>query len=96
MPAFMISFTQIPQVGFAHHFYMEQYLQNHLKTENSIELVYIKSGYITTVQPQLHHRSGQLLCSFPSAALPPYSSQSGATVTLQHSIICRFHDFTVG
>lgn len=94
MPAFMISFTQIPQVGFAHHFYMEQYLQNHLKTENSIELVYIKSGYITA---ELFNRSFTIAPGsfFVLSRQQPYRLTAANQEPQSHCSIQLFADFTI-
>ena len=43
-----ISFSALPQIGFAHHFYMEEdYWQKYGRGDRSFELVYINSGGIT-------------------------------------------------
>ena len=43
-----ITFSALPQIGFAHHFYMEQdYWQKYGRGDRSFELVYINSGGIT-------------------------------------------------
>lgn len=39
-----LDFSHLPRVGFAHHFYMDKYMQKHRRKENSIEIVYIKEG----------------------------------------------------
>ena len=41
-----VSFLQLPRIGFAHHFYMEKYKQNHKKTENSMEIVFFEEGAV--------------------------------------------------
>ena len=43
----LISFKSIPKVGFAHHFYAENYKNIHKISENSLEIVYIKEGALT-------------------------------------------------
>ncbi len=46
MPGALLQFTGLPPIGFAHHFYMENYQQNHKIPEQSFELVYVKTGCI--------------------------------------------------
>lgn len=46
MKGTLLHFTGLPQIGFAHHFYMENYQQNNNTSEKSLELVYVKSGSI--------------------------------------------------
>lgn len=42
-----ISFNELPEIGFAHHFFTEHYAQNYgYKNDDSFEIVYIKSGKI--------------------------------------------------
>lgn len=41
-----LQFNTIPHIGFAHHFYMENYCQKHNISEKSLELVYVKNGEI--------------------------------------------------
>lgn len=40
----LVSFKTVPEIGFAHHFYAENYRYTREKVENSLELVYIKEG----------------------------------------------------
>ena len=40
----VLKFNALPRVGFAHHFHVENYEQNHKKEENSLEIVYVKEG----------------------------------------------------
>ena len=47
MPFAKLSFSQLPQMGFAHHFYTEQYEQLHRTTTSSLEIVYVKEGAFT-------------------------------------------------
>ncbi|MBQ8683080.1 MAG: helix-turn-helix transcriptional regulator [Clostridia bacterium] len=43
-----VTFSALPQIGFAHHFYMEEnYWQKYGKGDHSFELVYINGGGIT-------------------------------------------------
>ena len=46
MSGALLHFTGLPQIGFAHHFYMENYRQDHKTPEKSFELVYVKTGCI--------------------------------------------------
>ena len=41
-----LEFNTLPRVGFAHHFHVENYEQNHKKQENSLEIVYVKEGTV--------------------------------------------------
>lgn len=43
----VLTFNELPHIGFAHHFQMENYRQQHSRSENSLELVYVKEGAIT-------------------------------------------------
>ena len=43
----LITFKNVPKLGFAHHFYAESYDHTHQKIENNIEIVYIKTGNLT-------------------------------------------------
>lgn len=40
----LVSFNKVPDVGFAHHFYAENYNYTRVNLENSLEIVYIKEG----------------------------------------------------
>ncbi len=54
-----LGFTAVPRIGFAHHFHMDAYRQTHRRSENSLEIVYVKEGAVIlqacgqqwTVQP---------------------------------------------
>ena len=40
-----LKFNEIPEIGFAHHYYTENYLQKrYSKNHNSIEIVYVNEG----------------------------------------------------
>lgn len=41
-----ISFSQLPRIGFAHHFYTEKYNQVYKGCENSLEIVYFEEGAV--------------------------------------------------
>ena len=47
LPFLKLSFSRLPQVGFAHHFYTEQYEQRHCTPHSSLEIVYVKRGAFT-------------------------------------------------
>ena len=47
VPYLKVSFSQLPQIGFAHHFYTEQYEQRHCNPNMSLEVVYVKEGTFT-------------------------------------------------
>lgn len=40
----LVSFNDVPKIGFAHHFYAENYNYTRQKLENSLEIVYVKEG----------------------------------------------------
>ena len=40
----LVSFDSVPKIGFAHHFYAENYMNIRQRVENSLEIVYIKEG----------------------------------------------------
>ena len=40
----LVSFNSVPKIGFAHHFYAENYMNTRQRVENSLEIVYIKEG----------------------------------------------------
>ena len=40
----LVSFNSVPKIGFAHHFYAENYNHTREKIENSLEIAYIKQG----------------------------------------------------
>ena len=40
----LITFKNVPKLGFAHHFYSENYDYTRQKMENSLEIVYVKNG----------------------------------------------------
>jgi len=42
----MIEFNTIPEIGFAHHFYTDNYSFDYEKPQKSFEIVYVKSGAI--------------------------------------------------
>ena len=42
-----LQFTQVPQIGFAHHFRVDSYLNKQSTIENSLEIVYVKEGVIS-------------------------------------------------
>lgn len=43
----LITFKNVPELGFAHHFYAESYDHTRQKMENNLEIVYIKKGNLT-------------------------------------------------
>ena len=43
----LITFKNVPKLGFAHHFYAESYDHTRQKIENNLEIVYIKKGNLT-------------------------------------------------
>lgn len=47
MKGLYLKFDEIPQIGFAHHFLMNNYVQNYGIRYDGIEIVYIKTGEIT-------------------------------------------------
>ncbi len=47
MASVYISFDELPTIGFAHHFNMDNYSQTYRGDENSFEIVYVKSGTLT-------------------------------------------------
>lgn len=40
----LLSFNDVPKIGFAHHFYAENYSFTRKKRENTMEIVYVKEG----------------------------------------------------
>lgn len=46
MPYAAFSFSQLPRIGFAHHFYTEKYDQKYDGCENSMEIVYFEEGSV--------------------------------------------------
>lgn len=44
MPRIYIKFSDMPTIGFAHHFNMDNYSEKYTGDENSFEIVYVKSG----------------------------------------------------
>ncbi len=43
----LVSFKDVPKIGFAHHFYAENYNYTRTKIEKSLEIVYIREGSLT-------------------------------------------------
>lgn len=42
----LITFNDLPRIGFAHHFYMDNYRQKYVVGDRSFEIVYVKQGGI--------------------------------------------------
>ena len=43
----LLTFSQLPTVGFAHHFYTEEYKQRNETPNSSLEIAYVKEGAFT-------------------------------------------------
>lgn len=96
MPYALLTFTQLPQVGFAHHFYTEAYSQRHTNPNNSLELAYVKEGAFTaefggnsyTIQP------GSVLVLMRNRPFrtyaPPGLPQAHCSVQLVLDYTCEF------
>lgn len=62
MPYAAVTFSEIPRIGFAHHFRVESYAHKQTKTENSLEIVYVKEGTI-------HATVGEVAVEIPSGSV---------------------------
>lgn len=98
MPYGLLTFDQLPRVGFAHHFYTEQYRQCHQVLSNSLEIAYVKEGDFTAefgggvyaVQP------GSVLVLVRTRPFrtyaPPGTPQAHCSVQLVFDFACEFMD----
>jgi len=56
MPCMYLQFDEVPQIGFAHHFQMNDYWQNFDDIpDNSFEIVYVKTGNIRISLYEKHY-----------------------------------------
>lgn len=94
MQSILLQFNEIPQIGFAHHFYMENYLQTHDTPEQSFELVYVKSGSIRAQIGDTVHEiaPGSLFLLFRHS---PYHLSSLNGEPQSHCSVQLFTDYTV-
>lgn len=46
MPYAALTCSELPHIGFAHHFQVESYTHKPTKSENSLEIVYVKEGVV--------------------------------------------------
>ena len=49
MKKILLTFNELPKIGFAHHFKAENYNHAYFPRENNFEIVYVKKGTITVV-----------------------------------------------
>ncbi len=79
MPYAAFSFSQLPRIGFAHHFYTETYKQVYKGYENSMEIVYFEEG---TVNATFYGQSfkivpGSVVLIFRNAPFELSSAEDG-------------------
>lgn len=96
MSGALLQFTGLPKIGFAHHFYMENYQQIHKSPEQSFELVYVKNGCILAeLYGQTYEiRPGSLFVLFRHLPYHLYSADGGpqthCSVQLIMDYTCEF------
>lgn len=88
----LVSFNNVPKIGFAHHFQAENYICTRQKMENSIEIVYIKEGALTI------KLDGETMVADPGSVfiLPrtiPFSFEAGINGCHTHCSVQLISDF---
>ena len=90
----LLKFNSMPTPGFAHHFYMENYVQNIKKCEKSLEIVYVKKG---AIKAEIYGTSfivepGSIFIIFRDF---PYVLSSPDNTPQEHSCIQLKFDYTL-
>ena len=88
-----LSFDELPEIGFAHHFYTENYGTYQAPDDNSFELVYIKEGGITVelYGERFTARPGSLLLLYRHlpARLTAADGTAQSHCSIQFSLPCE-------
>ena len=91
-----INFNTIPEIGFAHHFYTENYRSSYEKLQKSLEVVYVKSGAITAelYGRKLYIPEKSIFVLFRQLPLQLFSSTRGSQAHCTVQAVFDF-DFTL-
>lgn len=79
MPYAAVSFSQLPRIGFAHHFYTEKYNQSYKGCESSMEIVYFEEGAVnaTFYGQSFKIAPGSIVLIFRNAPFELSSAEAG-------------------